>query len=179
VKQREKVILIAALVAMIYAAYVLFFSAAPLLTVGNPEKQLKDVRAFALDISTRLAKGDTSSTDIYIVTRAATEWDKKPFLISEHPIDTGRPTAEADVPGQTVPFTYTGYLKVGDKILAVISGMEYEIGETLDSGGYRIRDISMAHVIIEKSDDKTILMLAMEETSMPPLKGESEPAIAE
>ena len=120
-----------------------------------------------LDISSRLAKDDTSRIDTYIITRAATEWDRKPFLVSKQPLETGTSPVEADGQDQAVPFSYTGYIKAGDKTLAVISGMEYEIGEILEPGEYLIKDISLAQVIIEKSDDKTAVILPMAETDMP------------
>lgn len=163
---------------MIYAVYALFLSGPPQVTSGNPEKRLEDARTFVLDVSALLAKDDTSETDTYIITRAAAEWGKEPFLISEQPIETGTSRTEADMQVQVVPFSYTGYLKAGHKTLAVINGMEYEIGEILDPGEYRIKDISLAQVIIEKSDDRTTIMLPMEETDKPALKGESEAEIA-
>ena len=166
-KQREKIILIAALLAITYAVYVLFLSGPPMPMSISSGKQLEDARTFALDISSRIVEDDTSRIDTYIITRAATEWDKKPFLVSKQPLETGESPREADGQGQAVPFSYTGYIEAGDKTLAVISGMEYEMGEILDPGEYLIKDISLTQVIIERSDDKTTIILPMSETGTP------------
>ena len=166
VKQREKVILIGAGIMVAYAVYALFLSGPPQSIPGDPGKQLEAAQNFIMEISTLLAKNDTSEADTYVITRAAAEWEKEPFLVSVDAIEMGQTATQAEPEARVDPFLYTGYLQAGDKTLAVINGMEYETGEVLDPGGYTIRDISFTQVIIEKSDDKTTIMLPMAETDM-------------
>jgi hypothetical protein len=168
VKQREKVILIIAFAAVVYAVYALFLSGSPQPSYSSPEGQLETARTFASDMSTAMIKDDTSSADTYVITKAATEWAREPFLVSEKPIKSRTVQAETDEESHEVPFLFTGYLRAGDKTLAVINGMEYEIGETLDPGGFTVRNISRTQVFIENSLDGTTTVLSMDETSHTP-----------
>jgi hypothetical protein len=60
---------------------------------------------------------------------------------------------------------YTGFLRMGDKRLAIINGMEYEVGEILEPGGFTIRSISPSRVVIAPPGrKKKTLILPMEET---------------
>jgi hypothetical protein len=54
-------------------------------------------------------------------------------------------TAEA----RSNDFVYSGYLEVNQRRLAVINGMEYVVGEQLESGGYIVKSIDPEKVILE------------------------------
>ena len=59
---------------------------------------------------------------------------------------------------------YTGYLRMGDKRLAIINGMEYEAGDILEPDGFIIRSISPRRVVIAPPGaKKNTIILPMEE----------------
>jgi hypothetical protein len=60
---------------------------------------------------------------------------------------------------------YTGFLRMDDKRLAIINGMEYEVGDSLEPGGFVIRSISAGRVVIAPpGKKKKTITLPMEET---------------
>ncbi len=58
---------------------------------------------------------------------------------------------EAEAGGGT-EFVYSGYIKIGQKLLAVINGVEYAQGDELAEGGYRVQAIDKASVLLERTD---------------------------
>ncbi|OGR34347.1 MAG: hypothetical protein A2051_01105 [Desulfovibrionales bacterium GWA2_65_9] len=59
-------------------------------------------------------------------------------------------------PGAEGPeFVYSGYMKLGKKLFAVLNGVEYAIGDELAEGGYRVQGIDRNFVILERTDGST------------------------
>lgn len=55
-------------------------------------------------------------------------------------------------PEKTQPKTlprFTGYVELGSGRLAVVDGMEYQVGDTLDGGGYKVLSIAPEQVVLE------------------------------
>jgi len=179
-KPREKIIIISAVASMIaYLVYALLPGGTTRLPTENEAQQLEATHAFVPDMSKILTQDDTLKADTYILTQAATEWRQKPFLVSEKPIEADGSPASTAESTETIPFRYTGYLEAGDKKLAVINGMEYEVGEGLAPGGYVVKDISLAQVIVEKSDDRTAIMLPLDEAGSIPSGDRDVPEAAD
>jgi len=55
--------------------------------------------------------------------------------------------------GQDV--VYSGFMKVGYKLFAVLNGVEYAVGDELAEGGYRVQGIDKNFVILERTDGST------------------------
>lgn len=50
---------------------------------------------------------------------------------------------------------YSGYIKVGQKIFAVLNGVEYARGDELAEGGYVVQAIDKNSVLLERTDGST------------------------
>lgn len=50
---------------------------------------------------------------------------------------------------------YSGYIRVGQKIYAVLNGVEYARGDELAEGGYTIQSIDKNLVVLERTDGST------------------------
>jgi hypothetical protein len=60
------------------------------------------------------------------------------------------------VPGEAAaPLVYSGFIKVGPKVLAVINGIEYAVGDELAEGGYSLKAIDKHFVVLERTDGST------------------------
>ncbi len=66
--------------------------------------------------------------------------------------DDGRGLAPGEAAVQLV---YSGFIKVGTKILAVINGIEYAVGDALAEGGYMVKAIDKNFVLLERTDGST------------------------
>jgi hypothetical protein len=49
-------------------------------------------------------------------------------------------------------YVYSGYIKIGQKIFAVINGVEYAQGDELAEGGYLVQAIDKNSVLLERTD---------------------------
>jgi hypothetical protein len=149
-KKREKMILAFMLVALLYAAYSLFSGpSTPESKNTNvaAEKELANVKTLSTQLSEDLKKEALTDTERYILDRAEIEWGKDPFLqqkLSATPEGTKGPAGAK--PGD---FAYSGFVEVGKKRLAIINGMEYQVGEQLESGGYIVKSIEPEQVLLE------------------------------
>jgi hypothetical protein len=105
------------------------------------------------------AKGAASESSVLVVQKAEAGWNQDPFLIIRKP----PPAAEARAPKETarpVPnLTYSGFLEIGPKRLAIINGMEYEAGDRVNPGAFSIKSILPNKVIMTSAQGDTVLPL--------------------
>jgi hypothetical protein len=167
--KREKIIVGIMCLAILYGAYDLFvyrnkprFSA-PVQTV-NPIAELKN---FVAEVTQKLVSEKVSSEYNYMISKAGANWTKDPFILSLEPLKKRQTTEQ--VPQQQVAqpsrsgFIYTGYLELGQTKVAVINGMEYVVGESLDSNGLYVKSISPHHVVIGKVSGLETIQLPLRE----------------
>ena len=81
-------------------------------------------------------------------------------FMRENPSGNGRSAKNGPEPAEEYhkrsAFSYSGYLKVSNKNLAIINGVEYEAGDPLEIEGYVLKKIYPGKVVIvnEKSGAK-------------------------
>ena len=142
---------------MVYGVYIVFFepkSRPP--TFNRSQKGLESLEAFITKVKVAAAEG-LSEKDNYIIQRAETEWKKDPLVQIKKAVKTE--TAPEAIVKPTEPeseIRYTGYLEMGNVRLAIINGNEYETGDRLDQGGYIVKSISPARVMLVTTDGSKI-----------------------
>jgi hypothetical protein len=57
--------------------------------------------------------------------------------------------------GDGQEFLYSGYMKIGYKLFAVVNGVEYAVGDELAEGGLRVQAIDKNFVMLERTDGST------------------------
>jgi hypothetical protein len=157
-RQQMIILSIMALV-VLFAIYDFFIaprSRAELIDIG---KKTSELEAFLTDITSRLPKGTQPTSDAYVLSRAETGWVHDPFYERKSIREWDKRKERAKAGGgmsQRVSFSYSGYLRVRDKNLAIINGVEYEAGEALEIEGYILKKIYPGKVVIvnEKSGAK-------------------------
>ena len=60
-----------------------------------------------------------------------------------------KPLGGREVARQAALPHYTGYVELGSGKLAVVDGMEYQAGDSLDGGGYKVISIAPDQVVLE------------------------------
>ncbi len=157
---REKIIVAVMLATVAYGANELFFSGTTPAPVRTPSPAggpgLSDMVA---EQAGRLLEKTFSPREIYALNLSRYGFTQDPFLKYES--DTL--TLDYEEPRRASVFddfdvAYSGYLIMGEKILAVINGLEYETGDMLDESGLFVLDISPARVVIgwREGDQKVI-----------------------
>lgn len=175
--KREKIIVGLACLAVLYGVYELFLAPraeGPEIIGQTAENPSKSIQKFVIDIAQKLTKQEPSPVEKTFVAQAGGKWTKDPFLHSVAALKsevTRKPAAEAveaAAPADTINVTYSGYLELGDTRLAIINGMEYGEGETIDSDGHFVQKITATQVIIGKVGQNDRHSIPLDETGLSP-----------
>lgn len=140
--KREKIIVCLMIGSVVFGAYhfrALYSSKINLkaLSPQNIENTIKNIKEPEIVLSEK---------EQYILKQAPVPWGQDPFIapISQEQKQLKKPV----LPPVPKDLKYSGYMKMGDRILAIIDGMEYQVGETLLKSQYMIADISPRQVVI-------------------------------
>jgi hypothetical protein len=170
--KREIIIVFAALIAIMYAVYSLFIASSSKQITSDTNIKKTGVVKFIANLSEILDKNALDKTDIYIIARAEAEWEKDPFLKTELAKQSAlpkQPVPVEEVPKQPVPveeklnLTYSGYLEMGDKKLAIINDVEYETNDELELVGYIVEKIEPLRVIISDKERQRKIIVPIKE----------------
>ncbi len=157
---RQQIIILSVMIIVIFFGVYDFFiarsSKSELIDVG---KKITDLDAFLTNITSRLPKGSLNAADAYVLNRAESAWVHDPFYERRSLREWEKRKERAKAGGgisQKVSLTYSGYLKVNNRNLAIINGVEYEAGDPLEIEGYVLKKIYPGKVVIvnEKSGAK-------------------------
>jgi len=120
-----------------------------------------------LDAAGSLSRDPSAKADAHIISRVGMDWRGDPFYAGRIPLaELFKDSAKAGSPGGTekkADVVYTGYMKAGNRQLAVINGNEYEAGETLAPQGYVLRSISPTKVVLEDRRDGTVFEVFLQD----------------
>lgn len=143
-----------------YGIYALFFEGKGKSISTQPASvssaaQLENLNAFITKVA-EASNAGLSKEDKYIISRAETQWKQDPMISTEL---TDRPQEEIKRKKQVVQaaaprpnFTYTGFMQMGDRRLAIINGFEYAPGDQLQEGAYKVSSVTPSKVVIVSTD---------------------------
>lgn len=156
------------IIAVAYGTYSLFFAPADQPPAQGSKEKMTDLKNFVVDAATSLSSEAVSAADKYIIEQAGKAWPGSPFLQSGSLL-TSQPykARKAEVTHESVQMAYTGFLQIGDSLLAIVNGKEYETGEQLREAGYYVKNISPQRVVIGiENNSKTIILPLDEDVSI-------------
>ncbi len=162
--KREKIIVILAAVIGIYGLMDYFiFSKTPQSTAQEILAQEKlDIDTFAQTASASLTaiRTITQEKDMsYLLARLESEWKKDPFIR----LDSDMIAEPEEKQASALPeLVYSGFVKIGNKLMAVINGMEYMMGETLRDISFKIKKITPGKVVLMTEANKEIIIFLQE-----------------
>ena len=167
---REKIIVGLMLLTVVYGVYTVFFegkgSVEPVAAMSSTQ-ELENLNTFIAKIIDA-TKASLSEEDLYIIQRAETEWKQDPLISvnltnkPESEIEKSKEITKVSIPDLKV--SYTGFMQMGDKMLAIINGMEYSAGDPLEQGDYVVRSITPSQVVIVSTrDSKQRFVFPLEE----------------
>ena len=147
-----------------YGVYTVFLSAPPDETAfqRGGDTELQALNLFIAKVADK-TKNSLSKEQAYVLQKAQIEWKQDPLLQIEPEMSQEEKEARQPLVLES-KILYTGFLQMGDKRLAILNGLEYEIGDRLDPGGLIVRNIHPNHVVIGSPDVKSKhVILPMEE----------------
>ena len=162
---REKGILVFMAIAVLYGIYSFFLASPPKPAAVNRAKSIDDITKFIGDVTASL-KEDSSGKNTYVLAQAKAQWGQDPFLPARALVAKSDIVVEAS-PGassEEVSYRYSGYIKMGNRQLAIINSLEYELGDELKQGGKVIKEIGPMQVVIGSPNEDNNLTLLLDET---------------
>jgi hypothetical protein len=166
---REKIIVGAMCLTLVYGAYELFGKKGQQKEQPAVQKNaVVELRGFVADIGQKLADKSSTEQYEYMLGRAGGDWDKDPFIHSNALLTAKLPIESVDLAPEKKKaskpqFVYSGYLSLGDTNLAIINGMEYAVGESLPFKGYYVKSIAPQIVVVAHFNGSESLQLPLRE----------------
>ena len=166
--KREKIILVLMALTVVYGFYALFIAGPPRRggssIAAKSESKLETFNKFIASVAA-MTKGGLSDIDSYIIERIPAKWTKDPLLNTkgDFKFDEASEVLAATTT-ENLKLTYSGFLQMGDKSLAIINGMEYEAGEMLPQTDFRVGKILPNRVVILMRGGKQRVSIPIEET---------------
>jgi len=145
--QREKIILGVTAIAIVAGALYLIVDRGPGTAPGAPRADLKSLQEFASLTGEELKKADLTETQAYILERASAEWAGDPFLGRALTAAKAEAAKAAEIPAA---LAYTGFVIAGNSRLAVINGMEYQVGEMVLGSELVLQAIDPQNVVVKQ-----------------------------
>ncbi|MEJ2099999.1 MAG: general secretion pathway protein GspB [Desulfobacterales bacterium] len=167
---REKIIVGLMLLTVVYGVYTVFFEGKggvePVAAISST-RDLENLNAFITKVA-ETSKAGLTGKDKYIIERAEAKWKQDPLVsvnltnMPESEIQKSKEVTRVSIPDLKV--SYTGFMQMGDKRLAIINGVEYAAGDELEQGGYMVRSITPSRVVIVSTrDSKQKFIFPLEE----------------
>ncbi len=157
--KREKIIVFVMILTIIYGFYDLVLSkqfkkskqvpvrAMVGASANGAARMNVDDRKLIAEITTVLKEDEDIKTNSYVAARVDEEWKNDPFSAAHYSIG-GREETSATGLGES-KIIYNGYVEIGAKKVAIINGADYQVGDELEIGGYRVQRIAESSVILE------------------------------
>ena len=161
---REKIIVALMVLAIGYGGYTFFLTGPPGETdfKNDGDKDLKALKLFIAKVADK-TKNSLSKKQAYILQKAQLDWKQDPLLQIEPELSPEEKEARQPLVLKN-KIIYTGFLQMGRKRLAILNGIEYEVGDRLESEGLVLRGIHPNHVVIGSPDvRRKKVILPMEE----------------
>lgn len=139
--RREKIILAATGLVAVVGLVVLFSGESPVVPPANMPGLQGDAAAQVQILTTSIAAATPSDVDMALLAAVEAPW--RLAAVYDKPLE-GKLAARA----ATLP-RYTGYVELGSGRLAVVDGYEYQVGDALESGGFKVVAITPDQVTLE------------------------------
>ncbi len=154
-------------VAILYGVYFLFIEPRTEIAERYVGKQSPELEAFMGDIVAKLDKG--THTELYstIIGQAEDDWSTDPFyeMSLYGKLAPAKTRTDEDRVVRETDFTYSGYLNVGDRKIAIVNDVEFEAGDMLEfeMEKYILKDIYPTKVVIGNKTGSLFLEIPLQE----------------
>ncbi len=163
--KREKILVGLMVIALAYAAFELvYFFVDTTPTHDQVQYDPGDARELSVITGRLQQETELEEVQIHVLQAALSQWSRDPFVpMPEYLLDdpeVQEVVVEPEEPEQELPdIHYSGYLEMGRTRMAVINGMEYLVGESLQHLNFVVVSIEPESVSLKcrKSRDEIIV----------------------
>ncbi len=140
---REKIIVILAAAVMLYGIYEYIFYAELPVQPKNTE-ETEDVLQCVSRISQELVQTSLTPFEKYLIEKTEKKWED---VFISVPLPKTEDLLKEELHKIKLP-VYTGYLEMGNRMIAIINGTEYMTGDFLPGSGYELVRISPKEITV-------------------------------
>ncbi|WDP90796.1 MAG: hypothetical protein HUN04_14260 [Desulfobacter sp.] len=165
--KREKIIIFLAGLMALYGALDYFVLGKKSSATGEEDKikaAVQQTDAFAAAATAQLTAMVTQNKGknlTYTKKMAETPWPRDPFIVHT---GTDKTVDQEEInPADLPEIIYSGYIRAGAAVLAVINGMEYTVGELVADIGYKVHNITPSKVVLLTESNKQITIYLQED----------------
>jgi len=159
--KREKIILVAMAVAVAYGAWEYLVPKSVTRPAAQPSGPGID-SAFVAQMNEAVKQLDLTQSHEHVIQKAATPWQADPFVQEAAVAALPEAVPETGAPRQA-KVAYTGFITFGGKTMAIINGIEYERGETIEPGGLVVEQILPTQVVLKPEGQGGNLTVPLED----------------
>jgi hypothetical protein len=149
--------------AILYGAYSLLGSPAESPTPAQETGNMDALNAYVLGIAGALPQLGLSDTEKYVMASAVARWPDDPFLQTRAPEEKSAIETEETISLENLNASYTGYVEMNGRKLAIINGREYAPGEALEISGYIVRTIDPTKVELGKAGSSETVAIPLQD----------------
>ncbi len=148
-EREKKIVILMAIVVVIAVIYfVLEWSSSGEAKPKAQEKGLVGLLAFVSETKKSVDEIKVSEAGQQVIKVTAKAWLKDPFLQNV----TAEELGSSDLVSESISsseFVYSGFLQLGSMKMAVIDGMEYEVGDEVEDQGMIVVEIHPDRIVLE------------------------------
>lgn len=166
---REKIVIFLAIFAIFYGTFDYFIFSSPKKNkaeIVQSEKAIKNSEMMT-KINENLISLEVMTENekevAYLISLIESEWKNDPFIKLEKQLDkTIEKNQGSAITKDNIALDYSGFVQFGEKILAVVNGMEYTTGEYIIGTEFKIVRITPKTVVLNINDRQIILSIKEE-----------------
>jgi hypothetical protein len=146
--KRQIIIVVLMALFILYGVYEYLIAAPARKSVINTKNDAVEINSFVTGLTNELIKDSATGVDLYIISRAESEWKNNPFMEKSSYREYSSKEGAASGKSSAVKIIYSGFVDAGKKKMAVINGVEYGLGEQLELEGYVLKNITSSKVVL-------------------------------
>ena len=166
ISKREKIILIMMALAIMYGLVEFLFSTSPDPDMMVNKKKIEELKNSLSSSALVISTGKLSNNQMHVIDTAAREWINNPFkdrfshdVLPKEKIAAGQ--EGKDNKKGIGELIYSGFLSMARKQVAIINGLEYEVGDELETGGYIVKQIKPSEVLLKIKNQAKIISVTL------------------
>jgi hypothetical protein len=151
---REKVFVSLVAAAALFALISIMYPSRSTGSADRSKQRPAELSDFSSKLALQVARGGVSPFEAAAIKKATEPWKKDPFLKMKRQdqVADNQPNKSRDA-SEAPELAYSGYLQMGKRILAIIDGLEYEVGERLtDRPTLTLQRITADRVVLLQTD---------------------------
>ena len=167
---RERIIIVLAILAAFYGVFNYFiFSSSKkskneMVQSETTKKNLEMITKIDENLISLKVLSENNEEVAYLISMIESEWENDPFIKFEKSLEkTIEKNLESAKTKDNIDLNYSGFIQFGEKILAVINGMEYETGEHIRGTEYEIVRITSNTVVLNIDKNRQTMLFLKEE----------------